>query len=159
MEALGLQPVLGMRALHVDAFRAAIRTGKLPVDEDGATGLLAAGAQLIGRDEAIDDRGGFLRDEEEPGAGADLRWWIDLVPGPGQAVDGAGGACAGETDQNTRGKEKATSGAARMGIRNSSAWPWAARQFRTSVRGEVAVPTPTRALGYVNSRRQRIVPA
>ena len=42
----------------------AIGSGQLPVDEGGDAGILGAGAELIGRNQAIDDGiddGGFSR--------------------------------------------------------------------------------------------------
>ena len=42
------------RPHHVEGFVAAVGTGKLPVDEDGAAAILAARRLRIGRDETID---------------------------------------------------------------------------------------------------------
>jgi hypothetical protein len=57
---------------HVESLRAAIRSSKLPVDEDGATGILAAREFWVGRDQPIDhglDGGAFLGAEKLPTAG------------------------------------------------------------------------------------------
>src|SRR5262249_49365734 len=74
--ALVLRPLL-LRALHegrtdVVAVRLAVGPGELPVDEDGATHVLAAGCLRVGRNEAVGDRlhgAPFRPREEAPGPG------------------------------------------------------------------------------------------
>ena len=65
----------------------AIGTGQLPVDEGGDAGILGAGPELVGRDQAIDDGiddGGFVGGEEQIAAGHDRRDRIGLVRLPRQ---------------------------------------------------------------------------
>src|ERR1051325_1091504 len=66
LHSLLWRPVLE-RPSHVEALCAAIRAGKLPVDEHGTAGVLAAGEFRVGRDQPADqrlDRAAFLGGEE-----------------------------------------------------------------------------------------------
>src|ERR1041385_2081189 len=74
LHSLLWRPVLE-RPSHVEALCAAIRAGKLPVDEYGTAGVLAAGEFRVGRDQPVDqrlDRGAFLGGEEFLAAGVRL---------------------------------------------------------------------------------------
>ncbi len=94
------------RAFDVVAFRAAIGAGELPVDEDRAAGILAAGRLRIGRDDAVDDRldgGRLLGREIEPRAWPHRRRRRAGIGMPGQAARNEMSFRGDRTDRDVRG--------------------------------------------------------
>jgi hypothetical protein len=85
---VGLHPLLLgallKRAFHVKSAVMSMRAGELPIDEDGTAKILASGSEVVGGDQAINDRldrRSLFRVEKSQGPG----WALSggLVP-PGQ---------------------------------------------------------------------------
>ena len=79
----------------VEALVVAVGAGQLPVEIDGAAGILAAGRLRIGRDDAVGDRldgAAFIAVEKVPGPGLTRRGRIAGVGLPGQRALQDGGA-------------------------------------------------------------------
>src|ERR1051326_4076736 len=84
------------RSAHVMAFGSAVRSGELTVDENGAAAVLAAGRELIGWDEAIDEclnQRAFLRSEIAPAFRRDRGRRIGSAGFPWQAALDDGATC------------------------------------------------------------------